>query len=168
MNLSSTLPLLHTQKVSPTPTPMEKLKDLENQAAFPPPQQPKSSNGMTMRGVFLVEANCIVTYLYLRHDWEYINICSGSPYTSSFYCLYVLSVTALCSYYLPKCRNGDVLPYCAIKSGTFRSCRCPERVKATFWSQIRDEVLWFGAGVLMYEVLSRTSKYLQAQVDGLS
>ncbi|KAG9949485.1 hypothetical protein KCU85_g4209, partial [Aureobasidium melanogenum] len=147
---------------------MEKLKDLENQAAFPPPRQPKPLNAMMMRGVFLVEAICIVTYLYLRHDWDYFNTLLSSPCGTSLYCLYVLSVTALCIYYLPKCRNGDVLPYCAIKSGTFRSCRCPERVKATFWSQIRDEGLWVGAGVLMYEVLSRTSKYLQAQVDGLS
>ncbi|KAH0387893.1 hypothetical protein KCU92_g1300, partial [Aureobasidium melanogenum] len=142
---------------------MEKPGDLENQAARAPPHQPKRSQGMMLRGI--AEAIFIVAYLYLRHGRDYFTIIFNK---SPLYYLYVVVVIAILLYYLPDCKNGDAIPTCAIKSGTFQSCRCAEKAEEdTVWSQMLDEVSILGAGVLMDEVLFRAYGYLEARSLGL-
>ncbi|KAG9850654.1 hypothetical protein KCU98_g4240, partial [Aureobasidium melanogenum] len=144
---------------------MGKFEDLENQVTYAP-YQAEHPHVMTLRGI--VEAFFVVVYLYLRHGRDYSTIFFDKLYATPFYCLYVVVIVAVLFYYLPKCENGDALPICAIKSGTSRKCRCPEKAEEdTVWSQILGEVFILGAGVLMDEVIFRAYGYLEARSSGL-
>ncbi|KAH0030028.1 hypothetical protein KCU78_g3183, partial [Aureobasidium melanogenum] len=145
---------------------MEKHQDLENQATYAPPHQLEHSHGMMLRGI--VEAIFVVVHLYLRHGRDYFNLFFDKLYATPFYCLYVAVVVAVLLYYLPRWKNGDAMPICAVKSGTFWNCRCAEMVEEdTVWSQILDEVSILGTGLLMDEVLFRAYGYLEARSSGL-
>lgn len=119
------------------------------------------SYGFLLREI--VELILVVAYFYLRHGREYFDLIFGNIYMIPFYCLYFVVGMKFLLDYLPRCENGDAPPICAIKSGTFRECRCPEEVEEdTAWRLVLNEASVFGAGILMDEILSRGLEYLEA------
>lgn len=140
---------------------MEKTKISEDHADETIPHGSGVSYGLILRGT--IELIFVLAYFYLRHGKEYFELFFSNIYMIPIYWSYLLIAADVLIDYPPECKNGDALPVCARKSGTFRDCRCPEEERDdTVWTQILDEVFMIGAGVLMDEILSRGVEYLEA------
>lgn len=100
---------------------MEKTEDFNNQNDGTIMEIPY---GMMLREISKVIL--VVAYFYLRHGKEYFDLVFGNIYMIPIYCFYLWIAADVLIDYLTQCKNGDAMPVCAIKSGTFRDCRCPE------------------------------------------